>query len=32
VREVMEGAMDIGLPLKVEVKVGERWGSMKPYL
>ena len=30
VREVMEGAMDIGLPLKVEVKVGERWGSMKP--
>lgn len=29
---VMEGAADLDVPLKVEVKAGENWGEMKPLL
>lgn len=30
VREVMERAYDIGVPLRVDVAYGKTWGSMKP--
>lgn len=30
-REAMEGAMDLGLPLKVELSRGKSWGSMSDF-
>jgi DNA polymerase-1 len=30
VRETMEGALDLGVPLEVEVKAGRDWYDMKP--
>jgi DNA polymerase-1 len=29
VRETMEGAMQLSVPLKVEVKVGSNWAEMR---
>jgi DNA polymerase-1 len=29
VRETMEGAMDLSVPLRVEVKVGSNWAEMR---
>ncbi|HET7479131.1 MAG TPA: DNA polymerase, partial [Rubrobacteraceae bacterium] len=32
VADRMVGAYDLDPPLEVEVKVGERWGQVRPYL
>ena len=30
VREIMEGVIPLAVPLIVNIKAGERWGSMQP--
>ena len=31
VKECMEGALQLRVPLEVKIKVGERWGKMEEY-
>ena len=30
VKEKMEGALELSVPVKVDLKVGKSWGEMKP--
>jgi DNA polymerase-1 len=32
VRECMEKALELAVPLEVELKIGENWGEMQPYI